>query len=154
MQPMQLCICWSKLFEKTSENSLRGKKHICNECDYASINGGNLKKHMKYHSGIKAHKCNQCAYASVQAADLNIHLKAHSGEKSHKCNKCDFASSYAGNLRRHMKIHPNKWLVLSKTQLLSPPGYLGARLVWDIHQPKSPPPLLFCLSVWNCLKLN
>ena len=53
----------------------------------------------------KSHKYNQCDYASIQAGDLRIHLKTHSGEKSNKCNQCDYASSLASNLRTHLKRH-------------------------------------------------
>ena len=53
----------------------------------------------------KSHKCNQCDYASIQAGNLKRHLKMHSGEKSNKCNQCDFASSQAGHLRAHLKTH-------------------------------------------------
>ena len=53
----------------------------------------------------KSNKCNQCDYASSYAGNLKTHLKTHSGEKSNKCNQCDFASSYASALRRHIKAH-------------------------------------------------
>ena len=43
---------------------------------------------------IKSNKCNQCGYTSSQAGNLRQHLKMHSGEKSNKCNQCDYASSY------------------------------------------------------------
>ena len=39
--------------------------------------------------------CNQCEYASSRTGDLRDHLKTHSGEKSNKCSQCDFASSHA-----------------------------------------------------------
>ena len=58
-------------------------------------------------------KFSQCDFASSQAGNLRMHLKTHSGEKSNKCNQCDFSSSQAGNLRRHLKMHSgeksNKW---------------------------------------------
>ena len=38
---------------------------------------------------IKSNKCNQCDYASSQAGDLRTHLKTHSGEKSNKFNQCN-----------------------------------------------------------------
>ena len=56
----------------------------CNQCDYASSDAGNLRRHLKTHSGEKSNKCNQCDYASSQAGNLRRHLKTHSGEKSNK----------------------------------------------------------------------
>ena len=53
----------------------------------------------------KSNKCNQCDSTFSQAGNLRTHLKTHSGEKSNKCNLCDFASSQAGHLRRHLKTH-------------------------------------------------
>ena len=40
---------------------------------------------MKAHSEVKSYKCNLCDFASVQAGHLKRHLKIHSGEKSYKC---------------------------------------------------------------------
>ena len=57
---------------------------------------------------IKSNKCNQCEYASSWTGNLRKHLKIHSGEKSNKCNQCDFASSEASHLRRHLKTHTEK----------------------------------------------
>ena len=40
---------------------------------------------MEAQRGEKSNKCNQCDYASSQASNLRRHLKMHSGEKSSKC---------------------------------------------------------------------
>ena len=53
----------------------------------------------------KSNKCNLCDYASSHAGDLRRHIKTHTGEKSNKCSLCDYASSQAGDLRTHMKKH-------------------------------------------------
>ena len=51
-------------------------------------------------------KCNHCVFSG--AGNLRAHLKIHSGEKSNKCNQCDYASSQAGSLRKHLrKRHGN-----------------------------------------------
>ena len=41
-----------------------------------------MDQNLKTQSVEKPNKCNQCDYASVQAGDLRRHLKMHSGEKS------------------------------------------------------------------------
>ena len=62
----------------------------------------------KTYNAIKSNKCNQCDFASIQAGDLRRHLIIHSGEKSHNCNQCDFACSDPSTLREHLKIHSKK----------------------------------------------
>ena len=57
------------------------KTNICNQCDYAFSHVGDLRKHLRTHSGEKPNKCNQCDFASSQAGDLVRHLKTHSGKK-------------------------------------------------------------------------
>ena len=44
----------------------------CNQCDNAT--------HLKIHCGEKPNKCNECDFASSQAGDLRRHLKTHCGE--------------------------------------------------------------------------
>ena len=66
--------------------NMKVKSNQCNLCDYASSLAGNLRKHMKKHTGEKSNKCNLCHYASSRAGDLRRHMKMHTGEKSNKCN--------------------------------------------------------------------
>ena len=64
------------------------------------LKGANLKIPKKTTDNvIKSNKCNQCDYASYQAGDLRRHLKTHLGEKSSKCNLCDYATYHAGDLK-------------------------------------------------------
>ena len=83
----------------------RENSNKCNLCDFALYEVGQLRTHLKIHSGEKPHKCNQCDNASSKAVHLRRHLKTHTGEKSNKCNQCDYASSEAGHLRTHLKTH-------------------------------------------------
>ena len=92
-----------KLPKKVTDKVIKSSK--CNQCDYASSHAGNLRQHLKIHSGEKSNKCNQCDYASSRADNLMTHLKTHSGEMSNKCNHCDYASSQATHLRTHLKTH-------------------------------------------------
>ena len=56
-------------------------KNKCNQCDYAASQAGNLRTHMKTHTGEKSNKCNYCDYASYRADSLRTHMKRHTGEK-------------------------------------------------------------------------
>ena len=65
------------------------RSNICNQCDLAFSGTGNLRRHLKIHSGEKSNKCYQCNYTSSCVGNLRRHLKTQSGEKSNKCNQCD-----------------------------------------------------------------
>ena len=42
----------------------------------------------------KSNKCNQCNFASSWTGNLKAHIKRHSGANSEKCNKYNYASCY------------------------------------------------------------
>ena len=75
---------WNMCLWNIKSGQLEGTKV---NCKYASSRAGDLRKHLKKHSGEKSNKCNQCDYASSNAD----HLRTHSGEKSHKCNQYQYA---------------------------------------------------------------
>ena len=68
-------ICSFRRFEKTLENSHWKKSLKCNQCDYASVLAGNVRRHLKTHSGEKSFICNQRDFAYVHSDDLRKHLK-------------------------------------------------------------------------------
>ena len=84
---------------KKTGSSLLNK---CSQCDFASDQAGDLRTHLKIHSGENANKCNQCNFSSIWVSALTRHLKAHRRKKPNKCNQCEFSS---GNLRAHLKTH-------------------------------------------------
>ena len=69
------CICSFRRFEKTLENSHWKKSLKWNQCDYASVLAGNVRRHLKTHSGEKSFICNQRDFAYVHSDDLRKHLK-------------------------------------------------------------------------------
>ena len=75
---------------KRSKSVLMSSK--CSQCEYTSLRTGNLRAHLKTHSGEKSNKCNQYNYASYRGGHLKTHLKTRSGEKLNKCNQCDSES--------------------------------------------------------------
>ena len=123
MQSMRLSIYSGRRFEKTFENSLRWK---IVQCDFASVQAGNLRTHLKTHSGEKhtnainatcicsGRQLEETVEKNVQMQPFaTLHLfrqtiweniwKNISGEKLFKCNQCDFPSIQAGDLRKNLK---------------------------------------------------
>ena len=48
MQPVWLCILWSKQFEDTFENQQWRKPNKCYQCDFAYSQASNLRTHLKH----------------------------------------------------------------------------------------------------------
>ena len=56
----------------------------CNLSDFASSYAKTTRE--------KSKKCSLCVYASSRVGDMRTHMKTHTGERSNKCNQCDYAS--------------------------------------------------------------
>ena len=90
------------LNKENVEIPLKKAKHVkksnkCNQCNFTSIQEGNLRRHLKIHSGGKSNKCNQCDFACSDQRSLSQRFIIHSAEKSNKCNQCDNASTVEKN---------------------------------------------------------
>ena len=81
MQPMWFCVLYGRQFEDTFVNAQWRKKQTNATCVTVhpfrqEIWGDIWKRTVEK----KSNKCNLCDFASVQAGDLRTHLKMHSGE--------------------------------------------------------------------------
>ncbi|XP_071059975.1 zinc finger protein ZFP2-like [Pseudochaenichthys georgianus] len=88
-----------------SRPSAENKAFSCSVCKKAFSKNGNVKEHMKIHTGEKAHSCSVCKKAFSHSGHLNIHMRVHTGEKAHSCSVCKKAFSQSGHLKAHMRVH-------------------------------------------------
>ena len=114
MQLMWLCICSRRRFENhNGKNS-----HICNYCDFSSVQAGDLRARVKTHNrrndkyatNVRAHVKIHIWENDTHATNVTLHLLKQAiwnlnGEILHICNYCNFASVQAGDLRAHVKTH-------------------------------------------------
>ena len=125
MQPVWIRVCSCKSIKGSLKIHSGEKSNKCNQCDYVSIQAGNLRthilrkhinvdgifsraSHLKRHIGEKSLKCSHCNFISTELSKLKMHLKTHIGEKSDTNKQHGFSSGQEDNLKTNSKTHFGK----------------------------------------------
>ena len=78
MRPLQVCTVSNRKLED-DENAQWKRLNLCNQCNYMSplihVHWGHFKAHIRE----KTNKCNQCQFASHQGRNLRRHLSKNFG---------------------------------------------------------------------------
>lgn len=83
------------------------KPYKCQHCDYTAARKGEMKLHMRSHTGDKPYSCNICSYRSADHNAMRRHKKMHSKEGVYKCKHCPYTSIQSTSFAYHMMSrHP------------------------------------------------
>lgn len=85
-----------------------GKSFKCHYCAYSSPHIGNVRTHVKTHTGEKPYGCRFCFKRFTQKVHLERHVWTHTGEKPHECTQCNKKFNRIDNLKTHRRVHEGK----------------------------------------------
>ena len=86
-------------------------KHLCQICDYATNNNGNLTSHLFVHGIGDRYKCDKCEKDFGQKIQLKIHQESHNSFYSKPCNQCAKIYKTERGLQEHIhSMHLEKHL--------------------------------------------
>ncbi|XP_028935710.1 zinc finger X-chromosomal protein isoform X2 [Ornithorhynchus anatinus] len=86
----------------------RGRKlHQCRHCDFKIADPFVLSRHiLSVHTKDLPFRCKRCRKGFRQQGELKKHMKTHSGRKVYQCEYCEYSTTDASGFKRHViSIH-------------------------------------------------
>lgn len=109
-----------------AQKKYRPKNFQCPACKMAFSNNGQLKNHVRIHTGERPFKCNHldCDKTFTRNEELTRHKLIHTGVRPHSCTTCGKRFGRKDHLKKHVKTHERKRI---RRKVFAPPTQVFSR---------------------------